>query len=165
MHSSQFACPGPTMTYVRPHECIQQSLSHPSLQQQLEACFGQAWVERRRRRWGNSFHQSIRRSCESLKNSEAPERGSGGLKTDPLHHCIAGNWEPKRRASDEACARRNHDDHDDGGGKINSSGLLFVAIFMSQSQSTHPAAPPWEVCLALSNVPTDMAGLPSAQLS
>lgn len=42
MHSSQFACPGPTMTYVRPHERIQQSLSHPSLQQQPEACFGQA---------------------------------------------------------------------------------------------------------------------------
>lgn len=42
MHSSQFACPGPTMTYVRPHERIQQSISHPSLQQQPEACFGQA---------------------------------------------------------------------------------------------------------------------------
>lgn len=42
MHSSQFACPGPTMTYVRPQERIQQSLSHPSLQQQPEACFGQA---------------------------------------------------------------------------------------------------------------------------
>uniref|UniRef100_A0A0C9RHJ3 TSA: Wollemia nobilis Ref_Wollemi_Transcript_21836_2134 transcribed RNA sequence n=1 Tax=Wollemia nobilis TaxID=56998 RepID=A0A0C9RHJ3_9CONI len=43
MHSSPFACPSPAMTYVRPHERIQPSFSHPSLQQQQpEASFGQA---------------------------------------------------------------------------------------------------------------------------
>lgn len=41
MHSSQFGCP-PAMVYVRPNECIQPSFSHPSLQQQPEASFGQA---------------------------------------------------------------------------------------------------------------------------
>eukprot|EP01018_Ginkgo_biloba_P012750 Gb_08871 [translate_table: standard] len=42
LHSSQFACPGPAMNYVHPHERIQQSLSHPSIHQQPEASFGQA---------------------------------------------------------------------------------------------------------------------------
>lgn len=42
LQSTQFACPNPTMRYMHPHEWFQQPFARPHLQQQPEACYGQA---------------------------------------------------------------------------------------------------------------------------
>ena len=40
LQSSQFACPGPAMSYIHLHEQFQQSLARPYLQQQPDSSFG-----------------------------------------------------------------------------------------------------------------------------
>lgn len=42
LQSSQFACPGPAMSYIHLHEQFQQPLARPYLQQQPESSFAQA---------------------------------------------------------------------------------------------------------------------------